>query len=251
MRLEGKNAIVTGAGSGIGRALALGLAREGAGLVSADLDPARAEATAAEIRAAGGRAIGRPVDVVQRASVEALLVAALAEFGRIQILCNNAGVSSGYNFLDLPESEWDRVVGINLKGQFVVGQIVARHMAASGGGSIVNTSSQLAEGTASPNRAHYLASKGGSRMLTRAMAVDLAPHNIRVNALAPGVTYTNLTRERLDQDDHFRQWALNRIPAGRIGQPDDLVGAVIFLVSDESTYVTGATLVVDGGYTAT
>jgi NAD(P)-dependent dehydrogenase (short-subunit alcohol dehydrogenase family) len=230
--------------------LALGLAREAAGLVAADLDPASAEATAAEIRAAGGRAIGHAVDVVDRPSVEALLAAALAEYGRIQILCNNAGVSSGYHFLDLPESEWDRVVGINLKGQFVVGQVVARHMAASGGGSIVNTSSQLAEGTASPNRAHYLASKGGSRMLTRAMAVDLAPHGVRVNALAPGVTYTNLTRDRLDHDDQFRNWALARIPAARIGQPDDLVGAVVFLASDESAYVTGATIVVDGGYTA-
>ena len=123
-------------------------------------------------------------------------------------------------------------------------------MAAAGGGSIVNTSSQLAEGTAQPGRTAYLASKGGSRMLTRGMAIDLAPYNIRVNALAPGVTYTPLTSERIDNNPEFRRVALERIPLGRFGQPDEMVGAVIFMASDESAYMTGATLVVDGGYTA-
>jgi NAD(P)-dependent dehydrogenase (short-subunit alcohol dehydrogenase family) len=250
MRLAGKHAIVTGAGSGIGAAVARGLAREGAGVVAADRDLAGAEQTAAAIRAAGGRAIAVQVDVAQRPQVEALLAAGLAEFGRIEILFNNAGVGGVVHFLELSDEEWERVVGINLTGQFIVGQVVARHMAQAGGGSIVNTSSQLAEGAAQPDRAHYLASKGGSRMLTRGMAIDLADYGVRVNALAPGLTYTNLTRARIDGDPELRRWALERIPLKRFGQPDDLVGAVVYLASDEAAYVTGATLVVDGGYTA-
>lgn len=250
MRLEGKHAIVTGAGSGIGRAVALGFAREGAGVVVADVDPSRVQKTVAAIATSGGTAIGVQVDVANCASVEALVNAALARFDRIHVLFNNAGVSSRVAFLEMPEEEWDRVVDTNLKGQFLVGQAVARHMAERGGGSIINTSSQLAEGAANPRSAHYLASKGGSRMLTRAMAVDLAPHGIRVNALAPGVTVTNLTRQRLHDDPDWQRWALERIPMGRLGQPDDLVGACLFLASDDSLYVTGATIVVDGGYTA-
>src|SRR5215216_658676 len=247
MRLSGKNAIVTGAGSGIGRAVALGFAREGAGVVVADVDPEWARATALAIGEAGGLALAVQVDVSSKASVEALLGAALSRFERIDILFNNAGVSSRAPFLEMTEEEWDRVLGVNLKGQFLVGQAVARQMVAhGGGGSIINTSSQLAEGAANPRSAHYLASKGGSRMLTRGMAVDLAPHGIRVNALAPGVTVTNLTRQRLEDDAEWRRVALERIPLGRFGEPDDLVGACIFMASDESRYMTGATLVVDG-----
>ena len=251
MRLSGKNAIVTGAGSGIGRAVALGFAREGAGVVAADVDPARARETALAIEEAGGLAVAVQVDVSDKASVDALLGAALFRFERIDVLFNNAGVSSRAPFLEMTEAEWDRVLGVNLKGQFLVGQAVARHMVErGGGGSIINTSSQLAEGAANPRSAHYLASKGGSRMLTRGMAVDLAPHNVRVNALAPGVTVTNLTRQRLEDDAEWRRIALERVPMGRFAEPDDLVGACVFMASDESRYMTGATLVVDGGYTA-
>jgi len=150
----------------------------------------------------------------------------------------------------MPEEEWDRVLNTNLKGQFLVGQAVARHMVEQGAGSIINTSSQLAEGAANPGSSHYLASKGGSRMLTRGMAVDLAPHGVRVNALAPGVTRTNLTGRTPENDPDWYQWVLTRIPMQRLGQPEDLVGACLFLASDDSLYVTGATIVVDGGYTA-
>src|SRR3954469_10957883 len=249
-RLSGKHAIVTGAGSGIGRAVALGFAREGAVVVVADVDPSRARETALAIEEAGGQALAIQVDVSDSASVEALMSAAVLRFARIDILFNNAGVSSRASFLEMTEAEWDRVLNTNLKGQFLVGQAVARQMVERGGGSIINTSSQLAEGAANPRSSHYLASKGGSRMLTRGMAVDLAPHHIRVNALAPGVTVTNLTRQRLDDDPDWRRWALERIPMGRFGEPDDLVGACVFMASDDSAYMTGATLVVDGGYTA-
>src|SRR5206468_10728834 len=174
-RLNERNAIVTGAGSGIGAASAAGLAREGAGVVAADIDRDAAERTAAGIRQAGARAIAVQVDVARRASVEAMLEAALKEFGRIHILHSNAGISPRHHFLDLPQEEWERVLGINLTGQYLCGQVVGRHMRAAGGGSIINTSSQLGEGTGHPNMTHYLASKGGSRMLTRGMAIDLAP----------------------------------------------------------------------------
>ncbi|MFN8524119.1 MAG: SDR family oxidoreductase [Chloroflexota bacterium] len=254
MRLAGKHAIVTGAGSGIGAAVAEAFGREGAGVVAADLRLPAAEETAQRVRAAGGRAQAVEVDVTNRASVEAMLAAALEAFDRIHILHANAGISIRSHFLELPEELWDRVMDVNLKGQYLCGQVVGRHMAERGGGSIINTSSQLAEGVAPPNNAHYLASKGGSRMLTRAMAVDLAPLGIRVNALAPGITHTGMTRERIEGEqeahDEWRKWALGRIPMGRFGQPSDLAGAVVFLASDEAAYVTGATLVVDGGYTA-
>jgi NAD(P)-dependent dehydrogenase (short-subunit alcohol dehydrogenase family) len=252
--LEGKNAIVTGAGSGIGAAVAAGLAREGAGVACADINAEAAERVAAGIRAEGGRAIGIGVDVTLSDSVQAMLDRAVAEFGSIHILHANAGVSLRAPFLEIPEELWDKVIDINLKGQFLCGQIVGRHMAQRGGGSIINTSSQLAEGVAQAGNAHYMASKGGSRMLTRAMAVDLAPLGIRVNALAPGLTHTALTRDRIEGADEasaeFRRWALGRIPMRRFGTPDDLVGAVVFLASDEARYVTGSTIVVDGGYTA-
>src|SRR4051794_17226427 len=157
MRLSGKHAIVTGAGSGIGRAVALGFAQEGAGVVVGDVDAGRAQAVAQAIEAAGGMAIAVQVDVSQKASVEALVGVAVARFERISILFSNAGVSSRTPFLEMTEAEWDRVLDTNLKGQFLVGQAVARHMADHGGGSIINTSSQLAEGAANPRSAHYLA----------------------------------------------------------------------------------------------
>lgn len=250
MRLAGQTAIVSGAGRGIGAAIAAGFALEGAMVVAADLDADAARATAARIQAGGGRSIGLGADVRQRASVEAVLAAALGAFGRVHVLVSSAGVSGSHAFLDLDEDEWHRVLDTNLTGQYLSGQVVARHMADAGGGSVINVSSQLGEGAAVPNRAHYLASKGGSRMLTRAMAVELAPLGIRVNALAPGLTVTDMTRRRLEEDVEYRRRSLERIPLGRFAEPADMVGAAVFLASDDSAYVTGATLVVDGGYLA-
>jgi NAD(P)-dependent dehydrogenase (short-subunit alcohol dehydrogenase family) len=246
-RVEGKVALVTGAGGGIGGAGAEGLGREGAAVLCTDIDAAAAEATAGLIRAAGGRAAAQGLDVRDRAAVDAAVVAAVREFGRLDILVECAGISHRLNFLDLDAETWDRIIAVNLTGMFHLGQAAARQMVRQGqGGSIINVTSQLAE-VARPERAAYVASKGGGRSLTHAMAVDLAAHGIRVNAIAPGPTLTGLTSASYT-DPEARRATEALIPLGRLGQPDDLVGAVLFLASDESRWVTGSTVTVDGGY---
>src|SRR6516164_4286829 len=246
-RVEGKVVLVAGAGGGIGGAGAEGLAREGAAVVCADIEAAAAEATAARIQATGGRVIAMALDVRDRAAVDAAVAAAVREFGRLDVLLDCAGVSHGRNFLDLDHGEWERVIAVNLTGMFHLGQAAARQMVRQrGGGSIINVTSQLAE-VARPERAAYVASKGGGRSLTHAMALDLAAHGIRVNAIAPGPTLTGLTQASYS-DPERRQATIALIPLGRLGDPQDLVGAILFLASDESRWATGSTLTVDGGY---
>jgi NAD(P)-dependent dehydrogenase (short-subunit alcohol dehydrogenase family) len=248
-RVEGKAALVAGAGGGIGGAGAEALAREGAAVLCADIDGAAADATAARIHAAGGRAAGLGLDVRDRAAVDEAVAMAVHEFGRLDILLDCAGISHRGNFLELDPAVWDRIIAVNLTGMFHLGQAAARQMVRQGsGGSIINVTSQLAE-VARPERAAYVASKGGGRSLTHAMAVDLAAHGIRVNAIAPGPTLTGLTRASYT-DPEARRATEALIPLGRLGQPDDLVGAVLFLASDESRWVTGSTVTVDGGYLA-
>jgi NAD(P)-dependent dehydrogenase (short-subunit alcohol dehydrogenase family) len=248
-RVTGKVALVAGAGGGIGGAGAEALAREGAAVLCTDLDLAAAQATAGRIRAAQGRAAAQLLDVGDRAQVDAAVAAAVREFGRLDILVDSAGISHHDNFLDLDAAIWDRIVAVNLTGMFHLGQAAARQMAAQGtGGSIINVTSQLAE-VARPERAAYVSSKGGGRSLTHAMAVDLAAHGIRVNSIAPGPTLTGLTRASYANPAERR--AIEAvIPLGRVGQPSDLAGAVLFLASDESGWVTGSTVTVDGGYLA-
>jgi glucose 1-dehydrogenase len=246
-RVEGKVTLVAGAGGGIGGAGAEGLAREGAAVVCADLEIAAAEATGARIRGAGGRAIAIALDVRDRSAVDAAVTGTVREFGRLDVLLECAGVSHGRTFLELDNSEWERVIAVNLTGMFHLGQAAARQMVRQGGGgSIINVTSQLAE-VARPERAAYIASKGGGRSLTQAMALDLAPHHIRVNAIAPGPTLTGLTRASY-ADPERRRTTIAQIPLGRLGDPQDLVGAILFLASDESRWVTGSTVTVDGGY---
>jgi glucose 1-dehydrogenase len=248
-RVQGKVALVAGAGGGIGGAAAEGLARDGASVACADIDGAAAEAVAARIRAAGGRAIAIALDVRDRAAVDAAVAATVREFGRLDVLLDCAGVSHGGSFLDLDGGEWERVIAVNLTGMFHLGQAAARQMARQGGGgSIINVTSQLAE-VARPERAAYVASKGGGRSLTHAMALDLAAHGIRINAIAPGPTLTGLTRASY-ADPERRRATIAQIPLGRLGEPQDLVGAILFLASDESLWVTGSTVTVDGGYNA-
>jgi NAD(P)-dependent dehydrogenase (short-subunit alcohol dehydrogenase family) len=248
-RVTGKVALIAGGGGGIGGAGAEGLAREGAAVFCTDSDGAAAEATAARIRAAGGRAVASALDVRDRAAVDAAVAAAVREFGRLDIVLESAGIAHRLDFLDVDTETWDRVIAVNLTGMFHLGQAAARQMVKQGGGgTIINVTSQLAE-VARPERAAYVASKGGARSLTHAMAVDLAAHNIRVNAIAPGPTLTGLTRANYTSLE-ARRATEALIPLGRLGQPDDLVGAVLFLASDESRWVTGSTVTVDGGYLA-
>jgi len=246
-RIEGKGVLVAGAGGGIGSAGAGGLGREGAAVLCADIDVAAAEATAAQIRTSGGRAVALGLDVRDRGGVDAAVAAVVREFGRLDVLLECVGVSQTASFLDLDPREWDRIVAINLTGMFHLGQAAARQMIRQGsGGSIINVTSQLAE-VARPERAAYIASKGGGRSLTHAMALELAPHDIRVNAIAPGPTLTGLTRASY-ADPERRRATIAQIPLGRMGQPDDIVGAILYLASDESRWVTGSTVTVDGGY---
>src|SRR4051812_16000843 len=252
-RVAGKVALVAGAGGGIGGAGAEGLAREGAAVFCTDRDGAAAEAVAARIRDAGGRAAASSLDLRDRAAADAAVAAVVREFGRLGVVLESAGISHRLNFLDVDVETWDRVIAVNLTGMFHLGQAAARQMVGQenggkSGGSIINVTSQLAE-VARPERAAYVASKGGARSLTHAMAVDLAAHNIRVNAIAPGPTLTGLTRASYT-DPENRRATEALIPLGRLGQPDDLVGAVLFLASDESRWVTGSTVTVDGGYLA-
>jgi len=246
-RVEGKVALVAGAGGGIGGAGAIGLAREGAVVVCADIDGAAAEATAAQIRTARGRSAALSIDVHDRAAVGSAVATAVREFGRLDALLDCVGVSQTAAFLDLDAGEWERIIAVNLTGMFHLGQAAARQMVRQGGGgSIINVTSQLAE-VARPERAAYVASKGGGRSLTHAMALELAPHGVRVNAIAPGPTLTGLTRASY-ADPERRRATIAQIPLGRLGEPEDIVGAILFLASDESRWVTGSTVTVDGGY---
>jgi NAD(P)-dependent dehydrogenase (short-subunit alcohol dehydrogenase family) len=246
-RVDGKVALVAGSGGGIGGAGAAGLAREGAVLLCADIDAAAAETTAARIRDAGGRANAFALDVRDRPAVDAAIAAAVSGFGRLDVLLDCAGVSQTASFLDLDPGEWNRVIAVNLTGMFHLGQAAAQQMVRQGsGGSIINVTSQLAE-VARPERAAYVASKGGGRSLTQAMALELAPHGIRVNAIAPGPTLTGLTRASY-ADPERRRATIAQIPLGRLGEPEDIIGAILFLASDESRWVTGSTVTVDGGY---
>ncbi len=249
MRLKDRVAVVTGAGSGNGRGIALRFAEEGARIVAADLDMESAETTAHLVEDAGGEAIAVCADVGRREQGVAMVKAARERFGGVDILVNNAGVETLVPVLDLEEREWDRVIDTNLKGAFLCAQIAARAMVdARTPGAIVNIASINAK-IALAGQAHYTASKGGLIMLTKAMALDLAPHRIRVNAIGPGVIETRMTEASLS-DPERRAMLLSKVPLGRVGQPRDVANAALFLASDEASYITGTTLYVDGGWLA-
>lgn len=240
--MEGKVAVVTGAASGMGRATALRFASKGARVVAADVN----EAGLAEMAAtAGGEFLRVTADVSDREQVDALVQRTVDRFGGVDVMVANAGIGHGKSFLDTTEEDFDRVLAVNLKGVLFCGQAAARAMvAARRGGAIVNVASTYAEVTA-PERAAYSASKGGVRMLTKSMAVDLGPHGIRVNAVAPGWIRTGMN----PLDDPGRVADLEAaIPLGRIGTPDDVAGVIEFLASDAAAYVSGAMLFVDGAW---
>lgn len=249
MALAGKTAIVTGAAGGIGYAIAERFAGEGINVVIADVDRAKGEAAAARLAASGNVKFVQ-CDVSSSADVGRLVETAISAFGDIDILVNNAGIVHGADFLDLAEADFDRVLGVNLKGSFLVGQAVARHMAdrvKSGGrpGAIVNMSSVNAV-FAIANQVPYSVSKGGVSQLTKAMALGLAPYGIRVNAIGPGSIMTDMLAS-VNADPAARNRILSRTPLGRIGEPSEIAAIAVFLASDEASYITGQTIYADGG----
>ena len=246
MKLEGQVALVTGGSRSIGRAIALGLAREGADLAVNYVQHAdAAQGAVREIQALGRRAIAVRADTSRQAEVRAMVAEVTQALGPIDILVNSAGVQKRVFFLDLHEEDWDWMLDVNLKGYFLVGQAVAAGMKARGKGKIVNVSSE-AGGFPAPRMTAYCVSKAEVAMLTKCMALELAAHGIRVNALAPGLTRTDINRKDLE-DETFLKARLQRIPLGRVMNPEDLVGAAVFLASTDSDSMTGQTLQVDGG----
>jgi NAD(P)-dependent dehydrogenase (short-subunit alcohol dehydrogenase family) len=247
--LSGKAALITGGAAGIGRATALLLAREGVVVAIADMNVEAGQSVVAEITQAGGRAIFEPADVTSKADCKRATRRTIGEFGRIDILFNNAGIIRRATILDLSEEDWDRVMAVNVKGIYLLSREVIPQMQKQGGGSIINTASGwgLAGGA---KAAAYCASKGAVVQLTKAMAVDHGPQNIRVNCICPGDTDTGMLRSEAQQlgeaSDRFLSDAAKR-PLGRVGSPDEIAQAVLYLASDASSFVTGTALVIDGG----
>ncbi|MFC5589507.1 SDR family NAD(P)-dependent oxidoreductase [Sporosarcina soli] len=246
MRLRDKVAIVTGAGSGNGAAIAKGFLAAGAKVVFADINVSAAEQEAIQSEYGKDAWIAVEVDVANQSSVEELIRETLKAFSKIDVMVANAGITIRKPFLELSEADYDRVMDVNAKGVFFCSQEAARIMVEQGGGSIIHmssTTSVLAEG----NAVQYGASKGAVAAMTRHMALDLGEQNVRVNAIAPGTIQTKLTGSRLQAEGVVaREAELTMLK--RIGQPDDLIGAALFLASDESSFITGTQIFVDGGY---
>jgi glucose 1-dehydrogenase len=246
-RFEGKTAVVTGAATGIGQAIAIAFAQEGASVV---VDYVGAQSTAQDtldkINAAGGTAIAVAADVSSPEQVQSLLQQTLAAFGRLDIFVNNAGIEKKYAFVDYPFDEWQKIIAVNLTGTFLCSQAAARQLIAQGdGGRILNISS-IHEDLPLLTNAPYCASKGGIRMLMRTIAVELAPHNITVNNIGPGAIYTPIDKDV--QDDHqLNDQLMAEIPLRRWGQPEEVAKLALFLASDDASYITGSTHFIDGG----
>ena len=243
--LAGRTALVTGAGSGFGRAISRRLARDGARLGLADLNAASAEETRDLIAADGGEALVLLTDVTDYAAVEASVQAVVDQWGRLDVMVNNAGIALRERFLDLTLDGFDKVMAANLTGVFHGVRAAGLRMKRQGGGVIINMSSIRAD-VGGFVHTSYCASKGGVRMLTKAAAVELGPYGVRVCAIGPGVSETPLTESLLASKQALDD-QLARIPMGRLGQPEDIAEVAAFLASDDAAYVTGATLIVDGG----
>ncbi len=249
-RLDGKLALVTGAGRGIGRAVALALAAAGAELVLVSRTASELDAVAGEIARAGGRAKAVPLDVTDSAAVRA----AFTNLERLDILVNNAGVNRPQPFLEVDEATLDRLLTLNVRAAFIVAQAAARLMVApdgatAGGGVIVNMSSQMGHVGSEYHRTVYVMTKHAIEGLTKAMAVELAPKGVRVVSIAPTFVDTPLVRPFFD-DPTFRKWVLDHIPLGRLGTVEEVASAVVFLASPAASLVTGSSLLADGGWTA-
>jgi NAD(P)-dependent dehydrogenase (short-subunit alcohol dehydrogenase family) len=244
-RLDGKIALVTGAGRGIGRAVALALARAGAEVVINSRSPAELDAVAAEIAQAGGLARTLPFDVTDSATLRD----AFAGLRCLDILVNNAGANRPQPFLEVDEATLDRLIELNIRALFLAAQAAARLMVEAGSGVIVNMSSQMGHVGSERNRTVYVMTKHAVEGLTKAMAVELAPQGVRVVSIAPTFVQTPLTQPFLDDPD-TRKWIVDRIPLGRVGTVEEVANAVVFLASPAAALVTGSSLLVDGGWTA-
>jgi NAD(P)-dependent dehydrogenase (short-subunit alcohol dehydrogenase family) len=244
--LENQIAVVTGAAQGIGAACAERLSHDGAAVALWDVDDTRGRALAGSLVARGRRAIYQHCNVAIKAEVDAALAATLAAFGRVDALINNAGIFKAADFLEITEADWDAVIDVNLKGAFLVGQAVARAMTTTGGGAIVNMSSVNGV-MAIPGIASYNASKGGVNQLTRVMALALADHKIRVNAVGPGTIATELAKNAVLGSDEAKARIMSRTPMRRLGEPSEIADVCAFLVSSASSYMTGEIVYIDGG----
>ncbi len=245
--LSGKVALVTGASRGLGRAMAKGLARAGADLVLCARNEADLATVAQEIMAMGRRALSVYLDVLDAQSVEKMLERSLQEMGCIDILVNNAGVNIRKSVVELAEEEWDKVLDTNLKGYFLVGRAVGRHMMGRGSGKVINVASILGA-VGLPNQVAYASSKGGVIQMTKVMALEWAAYHINVNAIAPTYFETPLVAALKNDPERYR-FIVERTPMGRWGQPEELEGIVVFLASRASDFITGQTIFVDGGWT--
>ena len=243
-RLKNRVAIVTGAGQGIGRALALGLAGEGAEVVVADVNDENAASVKREIEASGGTALATNTDVSKEDSVQDMVDESLREFGKVDILINNAGIFPVSSVEEMNEEDWDRVIGTNLVGAFLCSRAVAGKFLQQGSGRIISiTSGRAFQGA--KNAAHYASSKAGIIGFSKSLALELAPRQITVNVICPGITDTAQPRGHQSEEQIYAQG--QKIPLGRIGQPEDLVGTAVFLASDAANFITGQTVIVNGG----
>jgi len=246
--LSGKTALVTGSSRGLGRAIAEGFAKAGARLIINGTDPARTEAAAGEFRSHGYQAQACAFDVTDEAGIVQAFERLDADGVPVDILVNNAGIQHRKPLVEFTTAEWRKVIETNLTSAFVIGREAAKRMIPRGRGKIINIGS-LGSELARPTIAPYTTAKGGIRNLTRAMAVEWAQHGIQANAIGPGYMLTDLNQALVSNPD-FQSWLMSRVPAKRWGNPDELVGAAIFLASDASTYVNGQTIYVDGGMLA-
>ncbi len=250
MRLEGKTVVVTGSSRGIGRAIAIKAAEEGANVVVNSRKKKSADKVAKEIKDMGGNAIGVKADVSKSNDIKKLIKKTVDEFGKLDVLVNNAGIIKYSSFIELKEKDWDKLMDVDLKGVFLCSQEAAKQMIKQGdGGNIVNISS-IAGFIGFMNLPHYCTAKAGVIELTKQMALELAPHKINVNCVGPGAIKTDMTKNIEDSEKELKK-ILSRIPLGRMGEPDEIANVVVFLASDEASYVTGETVFVDGGWLTT
>jgi len=251
LELKEKVAIITGARRGMGRTHALALAKAGAKVVVADISQEDCQKVVKEIEKGGGEGLAVKCDVTKKEDIDNMVKAAVEKWGKVDILVNNAGICQFKPFLELTEEEWDRTININLKGYFLCAQACAKEMAKQKAGVIVNIASVAMGqvGVGIPALVHYCASKGGIVAMTEALALELAPFNIRVNAISPGMIETPMI-DPVKQDPKAMEGMLARVPLHRAGRPEEVSNLVLFLASDKSSYITGSNVVIDGGWLA-